>query len=77
MKRQGVSFWGGGSVHIVSSGSIDISLQGKKFIHLYVMGFYVMGLLQLHKVCKLGEDELHRPPMVALKSWVLFSHGGN
>ncbi len=25
-----------------------------------------MGLLQWHKVCKLGGDELHRPPVVAL-----------
>ena len=29
----------------------------------------MMELLQWHKINKLGEDELHRPPKVALKLW--------
>ena len=28
----------------------------------------MMALLQWHKIYKLSEDELHRPPMVALRS---------
>ncbi len=30
---------------------------------------FVIGLLQWHKVCKLGGDELHRPLVVALKGF--------
>ncbi len=29
----------------------------------------VMALLQWHKVSKLGEDEFHRPPVLALHFW--------
>ena len=40
-------------------------LKGTTTIHSHR---FVMGLLQWHEVCKLGGDELHRPPVVALKS---------
>ena len=33
-----------------------------------------MELLQWHKVCEIGGKELHRPPVVALKSWAVYTY---
>ncbi len=35
---------------------------------------FVIGLIQRHKVCKLGGDKLHRPPVVALKQIFLIEN---
>ena len=43
---------------------VVVSFKETTIIHSH--GF-VMALLQLHKVFKFSEDELHRPPVVALK----------
>ena len=44
---------------------ISLNLQQTTIIHSHE---FMMGLLQWHMVYKLGEDELHRPPMVALNA---------
>ncbi len=53
--------YGGGLLKLTVGGKTT-TLHSHKF---------VMGLLQLHKACKLGGDELHRPPIVALRYFSL------
>ncbi len=44
----------------------------EQFHHKPMVMYDVMELLQWHKVCELGGDKLHRPPVVALNEiWQL------
>ncbi len=52
------------SVKLISSKLTNLlSLEQSEVKHI---GRFVIGLIQRHKVCKLGGDKLHRPPVVAL-----------
>ncbi len=43
-----------------------VSTKFTKLVPLDRFHMFVMELLQWHKVCEIGGEELHRPPVVAL-----------
>ncbi len=48
---------------VYHGGLLKCQLKEITIIHSHM---FVMELLHWHKVCELGGDKLHRPPMVAL-----------